>query len=60
MYCWRIKLKDVSVGVGGDASTMGRAGLTTRPPIVTDMMDAGFDIIWMVLVVVMIVLLCCL
>ena len=41
VYCWRIFWKDVSVGVGVEASTTGKAGVTSRPPILMDMGGVG-------------------
>ena len=41
VYWLRRLLNAVSVGLGGEASTTGRAGLTIRPPTVTDSGGVG-------------------
>ena len=41
-------LKDFSVVVGGDASTIGNAGETSLPPIVMDMGGADAAVVVMV------------
>lgn len=45
VYSVRRESKDCSVRVGGESSTMGRAGVTRRPPIVMDMGDVGVTIV---------------
>ena len=51
MYCWRSSLNFVSIALGGEASTIGRAGDIMRPPTVTDRGGGAVAILmgWLVL-----------